>query len=213
MARAAWGLAAVAAVVAAVAMTSNSRLRADNAELELKLVQATAARPSGKPVRSNRPGPRPPQPGLAPVIPPSGVLPEMAPEQLLAEIPEEALLNTPGVEHQLQAEVSRRVQEEIGTRREEWKDRRRAHIARNVSEFAEEANLNEDTREELQALMEDAMDDSEGIQKSQRAHGMSIDEGYEKTDALQLELESDLIDLLGEDDADAFLETVRGPLK
>ncbi len=209
MARAAWGFAAVSLLITGAVMMQNSSLKADNAELseqlsdaeeELAALQRLASRSDD---RRREPASRPDRDDQD----------EPTPEDLLAEIPPEELLTAPGVEHQIQAAIEERVQKEIGSRRAEHMERRRAELGEGIAEYADDADLSEDTREDLIAVMEDGMEDAANILRSRRENHSTSEQAREHMAELQENVYSDLTDLLGADEAAAFLETIHGPLK
>lgn len=207
MARAAWGFAAVSLLITGAVMMQNVSLKADNSELTERLsdaeeeLAALARLASRGNDRRHEPARRLPDRD------------EPTPEDLLAEIPSEELLTAPGVEHQIQAVVEEKVKEEIGNRRAEWMERRRAELGESIAEYADEVELSEDTREELIAVMEDGMEDAANILRSRRENHSTSEQAREHMAELRETVYSDLADLLGEDEATTFLETVHGPLK
>jgi hypothetical protein len=210
MARAAWGITAAALLTVGAMLVWNSSLKADNADLseqlsaaedELAALQRVASRSGNRrsePVR--RMPERPDDEALSP-------------EDLLAEIPPEDLLNTPGIEHQLQAAVQEQVKAEIGNRRAEWMERRRAEVGENIATFAEEADLSEADREEVTAVMEDGLEDAANILRSRRENHATPEAAREAMLELRESIQDDLTDLIGPEDTEAFLETIHGPLK
>lgn len=210
MSRAAWALSAAAVLAAGALAAQNSILKSENHDLSEALSSAeeeVAALQRARRKRSERPegAPRPPTP-----------TPEretLDPASLLAEIPSEDLLSTPGVEHHLQAEVQDRVKSEIGTRRAEFMERRKAEMAENIASFAEDSSLQEETLEELTAVMDDAMEDAANILRARRENHSSTEQAHEDMSSLHTQLYDDLTQLLGDEEASAFLDTIRGPLK
>jgi len=215
MARAAWGLTAALLLITGAVMAQNSRLKNDNAELSEQLLDAEEERAALQRLAS-RSSRGPDRAGRADG---AGRPPERArenkptPEDLLAEIPVEDLLNTSGIEHQLQAVVAERVKEEIGNQRAERMDRRRAELGELIAEYSEDADLSEDTREDLIAVMEDSIEDAANILSAHRQNHSTSEQAREHMAALQEVVYNDVTELLGEDEAAIFLETVHGPLK
>ena len=214
MARVAWGFAAASLLIIGVVMVQNSILKNDNDELSERLIDteeelAALQRLASRSTKGRSPRDRSME-GRLPERPQEG---KPTPEDLLAELPAEDLLTTPGIEHQLQAVVEERVKEEIGNRRAEWMSRRQAELGESIAEYAEDTELAEDTREELIAVMEDSMEDAANILRSHRENHSSSEQAREHMANLRETVYSDLAELLGEDEASIFLETVHGPLK
>ena len=209
MARAAWAISAAAVLAAGALAAQNSGLKKDNQTLSQALSSAEEEIASLQRVRRPRPGRIGESRSTLPPPPREG----MEPTELLAEIPAEDLLSTPGIEHQIQAAVQEQVRAEIGNRRAEYMDRRKAEMAENIARFSEDSELDQETAEELAAVMDDAMEDAANIQRSHRENHSSTEQAHEDMSSMQSQLYEDLTELLGEDDTAAFLDTIRGPLK
>ena len=209
MARSAWALSAVAVLAAGALAAQNSLLKAENRDLSQALSSAEEDVAALQRVRRKRPD-RPAESRRAPSAPP-----ERAddPTGMLAEIPPEELLSTPGVEHQLQAAVQEQVKSEIGNRRAEFMERRKAEMAQNIADFAEDTELGHETLEELTAVMDDAMEDAANILRARRENHSTTEQAHEDMSSIHTQLYDDLTELLGEEDTAAFLDTIRGPLK
>ena len=214
MARAAWGFAAASLLITGAVMVQNSGLKSDNDELSERLLDmeeelAALQRLSSRGGKDHSPKGR----RLDGRLPDRSRENKPTPEDLLAELPAEDLLNTPGIEHQPQAVIEERVKEEIGNQRAEWMDRRRAELGESIAEYSEDAELAEDTREELIAVMEDSIEDAANILRSRRQNHSTAEQARGYMADLQETVYSDVTELLGEDEATIFLETIHGPLK
>ena len=210
MARAAWGVTAAAILVSGLLAYNNTALRSENTRLSQRLASAEQKLASQKPrlsrsriARQDESTPRPAPPG-APAPPERDV------EDLLAEVSAEDLLTTPGVEHRLQAEVDQRLKEEIGARREQWMSRRRAELGEKIAAYAQEAEFSDEVTEEVVAIMDDALADSAEILRARREDHTTPQKADEDLAALNEDVRSELAALLGEEEADDFLENVRG---
>lgn len=212
MARAAWALSAVAVLAAGALAAQNSILKSDNQALSEALSSTEQDLADLEKVRRQRPA-RSASSRRGPDLPPPSERDGSDPATLLAEIPPEDLLSTPGVEHQLQAAVQDQVKSEIGNRRAEFMERRKAEMAENIVIYAEDAELSMDTQESLAAIMDDSMEDAANILRARRENHSSTEQAHEDMSNIHTQLYDDLTELLGEDEAAAFLDTIRGPLK
>ncbi len=212
MARAAWAVAAAALLTSGALMARNSSLKADNDALSQRLSEAESEiaalqRVASRGIRDRPEVGRPRRPMEPPA--PS----EPTAEALLAELPPEELLSTPGVEHQLQAAVQEQVKAEIGNRRAEWMERRRAELGESIAAYADDTDMSDETREEVVAVMDDALEVSADILRARREDQASPEEAQQAMNELRESVFTDLTELLGAEEAEAFIETVHGPMK
>lgn len=107
------------------------------------------------------------------------------------------------------------IEERINERRVERFAQMQDRATERVDDFADEIDLSDDDREAMHGILDVAMtdmsaifesysdvEDREEARESIRAEGMEV----------RSEVEAALVDLLGEEDAAAFQEEVRGPL-
>ena len=210
MARAAWAISGLCGVAAIGLAVSNAGLRADNdalteqledARSEITALQRIKER-GGKRTQRGRPDRQPPPDRE-----------DRSHEDMLAEIPAEEILDTPGLEHELNAAIDERVKEEIGNRRTAWMEARKQEMEAGIATFSEDMNLDDETRDELTAVTDDAMEDAANIMRARREGHSSYEKANEDMLAIRDTYYTDLVDLLGEDDAASFFETLHGPLK
>jgi len=126
---------------------------------------------------------------------------------LAAEDPS-LILSLPEVEEAIEEHISER----LSARRKAWQQRHLDANRDHFATYAEEADLDDAIVEEVDTLMEETMLDIATLRQERHAGDVADDKAFEELSTLRTDFRADLVDLLGEDEADQVQDHLMGPL-
>jgi len=120
------------------------------------------------------------------------------------------------VEARLDQDLDAIVEERVEARMDEQHDRRRARLREfmeeHVSEYAEENGLSEETKVQLSSVVEASMSSLGDVFTAMRNEDIDRETARDEMGAIRDEMETSLAEVMGVDEADNFVENLRGPL-
>ncbi|MFT5682604.1 MAG: hypothetical protein ACI8RZ_003526 [Myxococcota bacterium] len=205
------GIAGLLAVGLAISLVTNTRRGDRIAALEASLEEAeeAAAKPGRETTRtvyaddlgdldgsSDDPNDKPPLDDIA----------DMA-ASLAADDPS-LILSLPEVE----AAMEEHINTQLGERRKAWQRRHLDANRERFTAYAEEAEMDEEITEEIDSLMEGTMLDIATLRQERHAGDVPDEEAFEELGGLRTDFREDLVDIVGEEEADRLQERLIGPL-
>ena len=112
----------------------------------------------------------------------------------------------------LEAMVEQRVEERIEERRNERRARHREAMSEHITEFTAEADLSEEVQAQMLNIMDNAMSSAMEIRQAIQDGELDRSDAYPEFMSLREEVDSSLVELLGAEAAEEFLENVPGPM-
>ena len=112
----------------------------------------------------------------------------------------------------LEAMVEERIEERMEERRNERRTRHREAMTEHIKEFSAEADHSEDVQEQMLNIMDNAMGSAMEIRQAIQDGELERSDAYPEFMSLREEVDSSLVELLGAEDAEEFLENVPGPM-
>lgn len=177
--------------------------REQNALLSASVTAAAVARPSPAPDQQRMPVPAPAAPALDDTAAPA------AQERPDARPPGHQQEARDADRQSIDEQVEARVEERLATQHALRREQRREHLHNTIEDFVEAAELDAEVGEEMVALMEDTSDARREIMARSREEQTDMALVREEIDALHEETEIELVELLGEEDAETFLSELR----
>lgn len=207
MSRFAWGAAGILGLGLTGAVVKNRQLTAQVETLSAQLAAAKAQEapavatlgPHGEVYR--------PQPAAA-AQPAAARQPDVSSSNPVLQIES-------AIEEEVEARLEDAVEARMAQHREERQERMRSHVTAAVDDFADDLDLTDEDREAMHGVMEGAMEELSAIWSSYRDREdreAAREEMHEEMAEVRLAMSEELTALLGEEDAEIFQESLRGPL-
>ena len=198
-------------------VVDNVRLRMELADLTTVSTATQAAAKRGSAVRRSERRLRSP----SPTTPQTAV--EKQPATDISDVESEARIEREVaarveqvVEARLDSELDEAVEERVEARMAERHQERRERFQQamddRVSEFIADRELSAETEAQMMTVMSGAMDQLGDMFRSMQEGEIERDAMREEMQAIRLDVDEALTELLGEEDAEAFQEDLRGPL-
>lgn len=112
----------------------------------------------------------------------------------------------------LEAMVQERIEERMEERRNERRTRHREAMTEHIKEFTAETGHSEDVQEQMLNIMDNAMGSAMDIRQAIQDGELDRSDAYPEFMSLREEVDSSLVELLGAEEAEEFLENVPGPM-
>jgi hypothetical protein len=118
------------------------------------------------------------------------------------------ILSLPEVE----AAMESHIQEQLTEKRKAWQSRQLAQTLEGLETYAESVNMPDETRTEVESIIEEAMIDIASLREDRHAGAIPDDEAFKELGTVRDEFTDSLVELIGEEEAARLQETLTGPL-